>query len=63
MRAVAEIEEGRNDTRITITELPYQTSVEVVEQKIHDLVKSGDLDGIADTQNDSQVASTAWSSS
>jgi DNA gyrase subunit A len=25
----------------------------VVEQKIHDLVKSGDLDGIADTQNDS----------
>jgi DNA gyrase subunit A len=53
MRAVAEIEEGRNDTRITITELPYQTSVEVVEQKIHDLVKSGDLDGIADTQNDS----------
>jgi len=53
MRAVAEIEEGRSDTRIVVTELPYQTSVEVVEQKIHDLVKSGDLEGIADTQNDS----------
>ena len=36
-----------------MTELPYQTSVEVVEQKIHDLVKSGELDGIADAQNDS----------
>ena len=53
MRAVAEIEEGRNDTRIVVTELPYQTSVEVMEQKIHDLVRAGELDGIADTQNDS----------
>ena len=34
MRAVAEIEEGRDATRIVVTELPYQTSVEVVEQKI-----------------------------
>ncbi len=53
MRAVAEIEEGREATRIVVTELPYQTSVEVVEQKIHDLVKAGDLDGIAEAQNDS----------
>ncbi len=53
MRAVADIEEGRNSTRIVVTELPYQTSVEVVEQKIHDLVRSGEIDGIADTQNDS----------
>jgi DNA gyrase subunit A len=53
MRAVAEIEEGRDGARIVVTELPYQTSVEVVEQKIHDLVKSGEIEGIADTQNDS----------
>jgi DNA gyrase subunit A len=53
MRAVAEIEEGRNGTTIVVTELPYQTSVEVVEQKIHDLVRGGDLDGIAEVQNDS----------
>jgi DNA gyrase subunit A len=53
MRAVAEIEEGRNGTSIVVTELPYQTSVEVVEQKIHDLVRGGDLDGIAEVQNDS----------
>ena len=53
LRAVADIEEVRNETRIVVTEMPYQTSVEVVEQKIHDLVKSGEVDGIADTQNDS----------
>ena len=53
MRAVAEVEEHRGATRIVVTELPYQTSVEVVEKKIADLVKSGDLDGISRTQNDS----------
>jgi DNA gyrase subunit A len=53
MRAVAEIEEGRTGTTIVVTELPYQTSVEVVEQKIHDLVRGGDLDGISEVQNDS----------
>ena len=31
MRAVAEIEEGRNGDRIVVSELPYQTSVEVIE--------------------------------
>ncbi len=53
MRAVAEVEENRGVTTIVVTEMPYQTSVEVVEQKIHDLVRSGDLDGIAEVQNDS----------
>jgi DNA gyrase subunit A len=53
MRAVADIEEGRGGTNIVVTELPYQTSVEVVEQKIHDLVRAGDLDGISEVQNDS----------
>ncbi len=53
MRAVAEIEEVRGTNRIVVSELPYQTSVEVVEKKIADLVKSGDLEGITRTQNDS----------
>src|SRR5580692_2486006 len=53
LRGVAEIDESKGDTRIVITELPYQTSIEVIEQKIHDLVRSGDIEGIADTQNDS----------
>ena len=53
MRAVAEIEESRGDTRIVVTEFPYEVSVESVEEKIYDLVKSGDLDGISAVQNDS----------
>lgn len=53
MRAVAEIEEARGDTRIVVTEFPYEVSVESVEEKIYDLVKSGDIDGISAVQNDS----------
>jgi DNA gyrase subunit A len=51
MRAVAEIEEGRVGDRIVVTELPYQTSVEVIEQKITELVRAGDLDGISELRN------------
>jgi len=53
MRAVAEIEENKNDVRIVVTEFPYEVSVESIEEKIYDLVKNGDLDGIAAVQNDS----------
>jgi DNA gyrase subunit A len=53
MRAVAEIEENSKDVRIVVTEFPYEVSVESIEEKIYDLVKSGDLDGIAAVQNDS----------
>jgi len=53
MRAVAEIEESRDATRIVVTELPYQTSVQVISQKIDELVKSGDLDGIAEVLDSS----------
>ncbi len=51
MRAVAEIEEGRGGDRIVVSELPYQTSVEVIEQKITELVRAGDLDGISEMRN------------
>jgi DNA gyrase subunit A len=47
MRAVAEIEEGRDGTRIVVSELPYQTSVGGIAMKIADLVKSGELTGIS----------------
>src|ERR1700678_3801988 len=53
MRAVAEIEEGRGGDRIVVTEVPYETSVEVIEQKITELGGSGDPDGISGVQNDS----------
>ncbi|HWD94977.1 MAG TPA: DNA gyrase subunit A [Acidimicrobiales bacterium] len=53
LRAVAEIEETNRDTRIIVTEFPYEVSVEAIEEKIFDLVKNGDLEGIAAVQNDS----------
>jgi DNA gyrase subunit A len=58
MRAVAEIEEGRTSTNIVVSELPFQTSVEVIEEKIDDLVRSGEIEGIADVQNDSAARRT-----
>ncbi len=51
MRAVAEIEEGRTTTQIVVTEFPYEVSVESIEVRISDLVKSGDLDGISKVLN------------
>jgi DNA gyrase subunit A len=53
MRAVAEIEEGRDATRIVVTEIPYQTSVPVIAQKIDDLVRAGEVDGIAEVLDSS----------
>jgi len=53
MRAVAEVEETGRDTRIVVTEFPYEVSVESIEEKIYELVKSGEIDGIAAMQNDS----------
>jgi DNA gyrase subunit A len=53
MRAVAEIEETARDVRIVVTEFPYEVSVESIEEKIYDLVKNGDLEGISAVQNDS----------
>ncbi|MGA2122937.1 MAG: DNA gyrase subunit A [Acidimicrobiales bacterium] len=53
LRAVAEIEETNRDTRIVVTEFPYEVSVESIEEKIYDLVKNGELDGISAVQNDS----------
>jgi DNA gyrase subunit A len=53
MRAVAEIEETARDIRIVVTEFPYEVSVESIEEKIYDLVKNGDVDGISAVQNDS----------
>src|SRR5487761_1332104 len=45
---------GRGSIKMrVVAELPYQTSVEAVEKKSADLVKSGDLEGISRTQNDS----------
>ncbi len=52
LRAVAEVEEGaRGEQRIVVTEVPYQTSVEVIGQKIAELVNERRIDGIRDVRN------------
>jgi DNA gyrase subunit A len=54
MRAVATIDEGRRgDLRIVVTEVPYQTSVEVIGQKIAELVNDRKIEGIRDVRNES----------
>src|SRR5256886_8225897 len=59
MRAVTDIEEGRRgEGRIVVTEVPYQTSVEVIGQKIAELVNERKGDGIKDVRNESAGATT-----
>ncbi|MBV8463537.1 MAG: DNA gyrase subunit A, partial [Acidimicrobiales bacterium] len=59
LRAVAEVEEGRaGETRIVVTEMPYQTSIASVSKRIEDLVRANDLDGIAEVQDDSAGGKT-----
>ena len=54
MRAVAEIEEGkRGELRIVVTEVPFQTSVEVIGQRIAELVNERKIEGVRDVRNES----------
>ena len=55
MRAKADIEEvgKRGDRmRIVVTELAYQTSCNAIASRISELVNAGDLDGIADVNDE-----------
>ena len=59
MRAVAEIDESKSGTPwIVVTEIPYQTSVEVIEEKAAALVNSGKLEGIRKIRNESAKGQT-----
>ncbi len=54
LRAVAEITESRNGIpQIVVTEIPYQTAVDVIEKQISDAIDAGHVSGISDAQNDS----------
>lgn len=59
MRAVAEIDEGKKgDQRIVVSEVPYQTSVEVIGTKIAELVNDRRIEGIRDVRNESSGVTT-----
>ncbi|MGI9579489.1 MAG: DNA gyrase subunit A [Microthrixaceae bacterium] len=52
LRASAEIEEGSNNERIVVTEIPYQTSVEGISEKIAELANAGVLEGIREIRDE-----------
>ncbi len=59
VRAKASIEEGRRgQMQIIVTELPYQTSCSAIAARIQELVDGGDLDGIADVNDNSSGGET-----
>jgi len=51
LRAVAEIEEGRNGPRIVVTQIPYQTSIEQIALKIKHLVEEKLIDDIRSVED------------
>jgi DNA gyrase subunit A len=53
VRGRAEIEEGKRNDQIVITELPYQVSPNAVMNKIRDLVEARELEGVADLNDES----------
>jgi DNA gyrase subunit A len=53
IRATAEIEERDGGDRIVVTQIPYQTSVEAIEQKTAELVEKREIEGIRAIRNES----------
>jgi len=58
IRGKAEIEEDGKNTRIVVTEIPYQTSVEAIEEKAAELVDRRELEGIRTIRNESAKGKT-----
>jgi DNA gyrase subunit A len=59
MRAVAEIEEGKNNrVQIVVTQLPYQSSPSSILNRIGELVDAGELAGIANANDESAKGKT-----
>ncbi|WP_420639427.1 DNA gyrase subunit A [Candidatus Poriferisocius sp.] len=58
VRAAAEIVEDGANTRIVVTEIPYQTSAEIIEEKVADLVNRRAVDGIRQIHNESAKGRT-----
>jgi DNA gyrase subunit A len=54
VRARAEIEEdAKGGARIVVSQIPYQTSIEAIEEKAADLVQRREIDGIRAIRNES----------
>jgi DNA gyrase subunit A len=60
LRAVATIEEHRSGYQIVVSEIPFQTSVEVIADKIRHLVDEKLIDGVRDMKNFSAGSETRF---
>ena len=60
MRAVVAVDEHQGRSTLVVTALPYQVSAGSVARKIADLVNSGELDGIADVNDESSGDDTRF---
>jgi DNA gyrase subunit A len=60
IRARAEIVDGPRGDQIVVTEIPYQTSVESIEQKIADAVDRKVIEGIRELRNESAKGKTRF---
>ena len=58
IRARTEIEENNKNTRIIVSELPYQASPNLIMSKIRDLVDAREVDGISDINDESSHGKT-----
>jgi DNA gyrase subunit A len=58
LRGKAEIEEGPRTDSIVVTELPYQVSPNAFMTKVTELVNAGELDGVADVNDESAKGQT-----
>jgi DNA gyrase subunit A len=58
LRGKAEIEEGTRSDTVVITELPYQVSPSSFMVKVTELVNAGELDGVADVNDESAKGKT-----
>ncbi|MDG1988771.1 MAG: DNA gyrase subunit A [Acidimicrobiales bacterium] len=58
MRARTDIEEGQRSSRIVVSELPYQSSPNLIMSKIRDLVDAREIEGIADINDESAQGRT-----
>ena len=58
VRAAAEIVESGSNARIVVTQIPYQTSAEIIEEKVADLVNRRVIDGIRQIHNESAKGQT-----
>ncbi len=58
VRAKAEIVEDGKNTMIVVTEIPYQTSLEAIEEKAAELVDRREIEGIRTIRNESAKGRT-----